>query len=401
MKNRAIFLLVCILLFTGCSNGYTAYTNQWENEEYSTYNQEQPFDPAQLFVKMVERGECNCFYLYYRNPDGSETQIVWMGLQTGIEQEHPFFIISERIFFTQAGQLVSVAFNGENINFLFGDTEEEISFDWIDFVDGEWLYISGTKWQEIYDDPSMLGEFRRVPIRTRVSADFSEIVVLADISKRPFGGTALYEAILAEVNTPNENIAIKSARVIVETDGSFSQIMLNILVYRNVANSSDRWSEGSVWAFSQPGTDWHVEFMESTEQSALAFENSVANYRMLTPVEYVTYLEIIYNSNFIEYSAIGTPINHWILHNIEEYLTYASQDESTVEWFSFRNGVTEKAIKPGEISPTRHNLIAQDYFIIVSLYWKNAVPEDRIIFEYGYEEGAFVTANVRAVFFTH
>ena len=197
MRNTAILLFVCVLLLAGCANGPAFDTDQRESEEYFTYNQEHPFDAARLFVKMIECGECNCFYLYYRNPDGSETQIVWMGLQTGTEQQHPFYIIGERIFFMQADHLVSVDFSGENKQLLSGDTQE-ILFDWIDSVDDQWLYVSGTKWQEVYGNGTPLEGMYMIPVRVRVNADFSEIIVLADVPKISFDGTVLYEAILAE-----------------------------------------------------------------------------------------------------------------------------------------------------------------------------------------------------------
>jgi len=161
MKKILIVILLCALVLTGCGTIHGADVGSNSNGDI--------FDETQFFIKTVEYQECNVYYIYYRNPDGSETQVTQIGID-----ETLFHIINGRIYYVQGGSLYSINFSGEDTQILSDSSGENITFDWIDDVEGEWLLCSGTKWHEIYGDPVALDGMHRMPVKTKVKADFSE-----------------------------------------------------------------------------------------------------------------------------------------------------------------------------------------------------------------------------------
>jgi hypothetical protein len=166
MKKLLYCALACLLLLAGCDGA--TISNEGTNTE-PAFEEAPVYDESQFFIKTVEYQEADEHYICYRHPDGTVTEIVEMGIQ-----ENPFYIVGERIYYTQGDTLYSVDFTGGDVKTLFDGSEENISFNTIDRVDGEWLYCSGTKTKYIYGDPVALDGPHRVPIKTKVKTDFSE-----------------------------------------------------------------------------------------------------------------------------------------------------------------------------------------------------------------------------------
>ena len=166
MKKILVGILLTTLLLTGCGNVNSLYegANDLQHEENSDI-----FDETRFFIKTVEYQECNEYFIYYRNPDGSETEVTEIGIQ-----ESAYHIIDNRIYFVQGDALISVNFTGGDRQYLYDDSSENISFNSIDSTDDEWLYCIGTKYQEIHSDSGEFEVVQRVPVKTKVKADFSE-----------------------------------------------------------------------------------------------------------------------------------------------------------------------------------------------------------------------------------
>ncbi len=159
----SLMCLTCFLLLCGCNSE----NNTGNNEQF--YDKAYVYDGTQFFVKTQEHQEANDYFICYRYPDGSEEEIIKMGIQN-----NPFYIIEERLYYTQGDSLYSVDFAGEDKEILYDESDENISFNQIYRVGKGWLYCSGTKWAEISGDPVALDGRHRVPVSTRVKADFSE-----------------------------------------------------------------------------------------------------------------------------------------------------------------------------------------------------------------------------------
>jgi hypothetical protein len=162
MKKIIICILLCALFLAGCENIFEDSITDLNDsylldEEIENDDDAAVFDETRLFVKTVEYVMCHEYFICYRNPDGSETEIVKMGLQ-----QNPFHVIGERIYFTEGDALYSVDFNGGDKQYLSDRSDDYYSFNLIERVEGDWLLCSGTKWKEIYGDPVALNGLRRV-----------------------------------------------------------------------------------------------------------------------------------------------------------------------------------------------------------------------------------------------
>jgi hypothetical protein len=166
MKKIFIVTLLCALILTGCGIAHRAYESP---NDLDLPESGDVFDETQFFVKTVEYQECSEYFIYYRNPDGTETEITEIGVQ-----ESPYYIVNDRIYFAQGDSLISVNFTGGDKQYLYDNSAENISFNFIDSTDGEWLYCSGTKYREIHKNSDKFEAAHRVSVKTKVKADFSE-----------------------------------------------------------------------------------------------------------------------------------------------------------------------------------------------------------------------------------
>jgi hypothetical protein len=134
------------------------------------------YDEAKFFIKPVEYAECTELYICYRHPDGLETDIVMMGLQTS-PQLPTFQIFDGYIYFVQGDAIHSVDFTGKNSQYFYDSSDANYTFDRIIEVKEGWLYCCGTKWQEVYEDSYFPDEVPcRIPAYTKVKADFTEFM---------------------------------------------------------------------------------------------------------------------------------------------------------------------------------------------------------------------------------
>lgn len=167
MKKALCFSWICLTCFLLLSSCYNENSSTSNSEHFN--DKAYVYDESRFFMKTEEHQEANDYFICYRHPDGSVEEIIRMGLQN-----NPFYIVGDRLYFTQCGSLYSVDFTGKDTQTLYDESDENISFDQIHRIEGGWLYCSGTKWTEITGDPTALDGLHRVPVSTKVKADFSE-----------------------------------------------------------------------------------------------------------------------------------------------------------------------------------------------------------------------------------
>jgi hypothetical protein len=301
MKKIFISMILITLILTGCNMGYDydLYLGDDLHLMENTEEAHDSFNASQFFVKTVTTPMQHEYFICYRNPDGSETEITSMGLQ-----QNPYYIIGDRIYYTHYDSLVSVDFNGNDKKTLYDWSEEFYSFHWIDSVEGDWLICSGAKWQEIYGDPVALDGMHRVTAYTRVKTDFSEFheIRTTDVPKPELDFEFIYERILEEVSAADDTIGVSYAGIYVEPNGHFSGMLFTIWAYDGAVGNADKWREGNALVKdSRYGR--HVEFIQTDEFELATLENPIANQTMITLAAYIADLEEAYNSPLVENKA--------------------------------------------------------------------------------------------------
>ena len=252
MKKYFLTLIACaILLLAGCkaTNGMPNVPDATVESGHSIEAEKPTYDESEFFVKTIEYQECNEYVLCYRHEDGTIDELVNMGTQ-----ESPFYIIGERIYYTQGDTLISISFTGEDKKTLYDDSEANISFNEILHVENDWLYCSGTKWEEIYDDPAALDGPHRVPIVTKVKTDFSEFHEIGKrFSKEGFVIKAQDNAIWLQGRNDKEAILMLMATdEIYDQKGnklSFASIEEGMIAHVSYAEIETENSKSDLYAF--------------------------------------------------------------------------------------------------------------------------------------------------------
>ena len=158
--KRPLLLILCMLasLLSAC----TAPAPQAGSPSSQT-DTELTCNPADYYVKTVSYPMINEYIVCCKNPDGSETEIVNMGMQA-----QQFFISGQRIYFINNGL--------RSVNF-FGEDEQRLSaakyqMEQISFVNDGWLYVYAIKRDETSEGSAPNGS-RHVTVQLRVKDDFS------------------------------------------------------------------------------------------------------------------------------------------------------------------------------------------------------------------------------------
>ena len=165
MKKLLAVCLACLVL-AAC--GKPEYVTPEGYYSGPSAEEELPQTPV-FFVEKEELAEATQYRICRQNEDESITVIA----DLGPDNDTPFFLLEDRLYYTAGGSLCSVDFEGQNPRTLYDSGEEQVSFDRITMVEDGWIYCRGTRWQEITDDPAALPGSHRVAVTTRTKADLS------------------------------------------------------------------------------------------------------------------------------------------------------------------------------------------------------------------------------------
>ena len=171
MKKYLVVCLACLLLAAcGKPNVVTpeGYYSGPSAEE------EMPAQTPVFLVQKEEQAEATAYRICRENVDGSVTVIA----DLGVDNDTPFFLLEERLYYTAGGSLCSVDFEGKNPKMLYDSSEEQVSFERITMAEDGWIYCRGTYWQEVSDDPAALPGPHRVKVTTRATADLTNFEIL-------------------------------------------------------------------------------------------------------------------------------------------------------------------------------------------------------------------------------
>ena len=170
MKKLLAVCLACLML-AACGKAQYVTPEGY----YSGPSAEEAVPQAPVFfVEKEELAETTQYRIFRQNSDGSTTVIA----DLGPDNDTPFFLLQERVYYTAGGSLFSVDFEGKNPKVLYDSSQEQVSFDRITMVEEGWIYCRGTCWQHITDDPAALPGSHRVTVTTRAKADLSEFEIL-------------------------------------------------------------------------------------------------------------------------------------------------------------------------------------------------------------------------------
>ncbi len=173
MKKELICLLLCLLL-AAC--GKPAVTLPEGYYSGPTAQEEAAEEEPVFFVQKEVLAQATEYRICRQNADGSTTVIA----DLGPNNDTPFFLWEERLYYTAGGSLFSVDHNGGDEKVLYDPSEEQFSFDRITMVEQGWIFCRGTRWKEITDDPNALPGPHRVTAVAKAKADLSEFVVLEE-----------------------------------------------------------------------------------------------------------------------------------------------------------------------------------------------------------------------------
>ena len=171
MKKYLAVLLACLLL-AACGKPQVTTPGGY----YSGPSEEEPAEEQLpvFFVEEEHQSQSTQYRICRQNLDGSTTVIA----DLGADNNTPFFLMEQRLYYTAGGSLWSVDFEGQDQTCLYDSSEKQVSFDRITMVEEGWIYCRGTLWQEITDDPAALPGPHRVAVTTRAKADLSEFEIL-------------------------------------------------------------------------------------------------------------------------------------------------------------------------------------------------------------------------------
>lgn len=160
MKKCFLFLALCSLLIVslvGCSHSSLP-------TEEDSLSEIQEYDVSRFYIKTVHYELCNEYIVCYGN---DKHEIVNIGTTP-----QPLIITNDRIFYCCYGSLASTDFDGKEQE--LSHFNDDIAVEQINSTDGEWLYCSGKKRVEIYNDPVALDGVHFIPANFKVKIDFSE-----------------------------------------------------------------------------------------------------------------------------------------------------------------------------------------------------------------------------------
>jgi len=379
--KKFLSIILLTVIFTGVF--FSCENKNGEKSEGSAV-----YDETQFFIKSIEGPLVIEYFICYRNPDGSETEIVKMGTD-----QTPFRINGERIYYTQFCNLISVDFSGKDKKYLnAAASEDEISFEQVISADGEWIYCSGSHWEEIYGDPVALDDPHRIQIYLKAKTDFSEYSIIkpSELPKLPatFDRLKLYNAIISEVKATNDMTGVKFARILVEPNGRYAEMLLTVWAYDSTYNNGstdvDKWIEGNVLIKDDGINGLYVEFIKTSEIPLYSSGNPLTNKSMATLSEFTVDIANIYNSSFIENHITGEPKRIMMICKDDEFLEYKqyiAEDKSNADWFYMAATTPEKIEKPKEITLEMLDIANQDNFIVIPFYDKKEASGYCIAFE--------------------
>ena len=341
------------------------------------------YDADQLFVKTTTEYEANENILYYRHPDGSETEIANLGFHLP-----PVVVIGNNIYYTKNADLYAVDFEGNEIGFLDG---AETVFRKIVSKDDEWLYCHGSIPQSAMDV--------YVPIYTKVKADLSETheITIKELPKLPaeYDRQALYEGILAEVGAYLDLIGVDSAGVLVEPNGLFSEMALDIWAYDSTTDGVDKWITGKALVANSVLYGFDFWFNKDGEETTAFYENPIMLRELVSLEGFTVNLESLYNAGLIESNAKGDPSHVRIMFKDEKYQQYITKNVAAVTWFDLTGEEPEKLEVTTLGAPKLVEIMDEhDYFIIAPQYPTETNTNNKIAFHYD----GYYSANLMVVF---
>jgi hypothetical protein len=171
MKKYLAVCLACLML-AAC--GKPQVTTPGGYYSGPSAEEERVEEVPTFFTEEEKQAEATCYRICRQNTDGSVTVVA----DLGAENNTPFFLLEERVYYTAGGSLWSVNFDGEEEKVLYDSSEEQFSFDRITMAEDGWIYCRGTCWREITDDPAALPGPHRVKATARAKADLSEFEIL-------------------------------------------------------------------------------------------------------------------------------------------------------------------------------------------------------------------------------